>query len=158
MLRKEAIAKINAIHHKAFNDEQKQLACRILEKASDHEIKALYDFIIQRVKLGFTFDYAPEPNVKKISLIENQPNLNIIKTDNQLTHKLIIGDNFDGLKNLLITHRKKIDIIYIDPPYNTEAASSDGNNQFSQNGEYIGTQVIKNSKTGKFIYINHNKK
>ncbi len=152
MLRKEAIARINAIHHKAFNDEQKQLACRILEKASDHEIKALYDFIIQRIKLGFTFDYAPAPNVKKISLIENQPNLNIIKTDNQLTHKLIIGDNFDGLKNLLITHRKKIDIIYIDPPYNTEAASGEGNNQFSQSGEYTGTKTIENPNTGKFSY------
>lgn len=32
-------------------------------------------------------------------------------------HKLIIGDNFPILLNLLITHRNQIDIIYIDPPY-----------------------------------------
>ena len=34
-----------------------------------------------------------------------------------MTHKLIIGDNYDALLNLLITHRNKIDVIYIDPPY-----------------------------------------
>lgn len=32
-------------------------------------------------------------------------------------HSLIIGDNYDALLNLLITHRNKIDVIYIDPPY-----------------------------------------
>ena len=30
---------------------------------------------------------------------------------------MIIGDNYDALLNLLITHRNKIDVIYIDPPY-----------------------------------------
>ena len=33
------------------------------------------------------------------------------------THKLIIGDNFDALQNLLISYKNKIDVIYIDPPY-----------------------------------------
>ena len=33
------------------------------------------------------------------------------------SHTLIIGDNYPALKNLLITHRNKVDIIYIDPPY-----------------------------------------
>lgn len=32
-------------------------------------------------------------------------------------HKLIIGDNYDALQNLLIQYRKGIDVIYIDPPY-----------------------------------------
>jgi adenine-specific DNA-methyltransferase len=32
-------------------------------------------------------------------------------------NKLIIGDNYDALNNLLITHKEKIDVIYIDPPY-----------------------------------------
>ncbi|HEH4459516.1 TPA: site-specific DNA-methyltransferase, partial [Campylobacter coli] len=30
---------------------------------------------------------------------------------------LIIGDNYHALLNLLITHKKKIKVIYIDPPY-----------------------------------------
>lgn len=32
-------------------------------------------------------------------------------------HKLIIGDNYDALQNLLIQYRGAIDVIYIDPPY-----------------------------------------
>lgn len=32
-------------------------------------------------------------------------------------HKLIIGDNYEALQNLLIQYRGKVDVIYIDPPY-----------------------------------------
>jgi len=40
------------------------------------------------------------------------------------THVLIEGDNYHALTVLNFTHKEKIDIIYIDPPYNT------GNNGF----------------------------
>lgn len=33
------------------------------------------------------------------------------------THKLIIGDNYPALLNLLISYKRKIKVIYIDPPY-----------------------------------------
>lgn len=33
------------------------------------------------------------------------------------THKLIIGDNYPALQNLLIQYKGKVDVIYIDPPY-----------------------------------------
>lgn len=36
-------------------------------------------------------------------------------------HKLIIGDNFDALQNLLIEYRGKVDVIYIDPPYGKDS-------------------------------------
>lgn len=36
-------------------------------------------------------------------------------------HKLIIGDNYDALQNLLIQYRGKIDVIYIDPPYGKDS-------------------------------------
>lgn len=36
-------------------------------------------------------------------------------------HKLIIGDNYDALQQLLITHRGMIDVIYIDPPYGCDS-------------------------------------
>ena len=32
-------------------------------------------------------------------------------------HKLIIGENYDALQNLLIQYRGQVDVIYIDPPY-----------------------------------------
>ena len=34
-----------------------------------------------------------------------------------ITHKLIIGDNYPALLNLLISYKNKIKVIYIDPPY-----------------------------------------
>ena len=36
-------------------------------------------------------------------------------------HKLIIGDNYDALQNLLIQYRAKVDVIYIDPPYGKDS-------------------------------------
>ncbi len=46
-------------------------------------------------------------------------------------HKLIIGENYDALKNLLVTYTKNgkglVDVIYIDPPYNTEKTREEGN-------------------------------
>ena len=48
----------------------------------------------------------------------------------QLTNILIEGDNYDALSVLNYTHRQKIDLIYIDPPYNT------GNRSWKYNNVY----------------------
>lgn len=45
---------------------------------------------------------------------------------------LIEGDNLAALRLLLKTHRGKIDLIYIDPPYNT------GSNDFMYDDNYVG--------------------
>jgi adenine-specific DNA-methyltransferase len=44
---------------------------------------------------------------------------------------LIEGDNFHSLSVLNYTHRESIDVIYIDPPYNT------GNKDFMYNDKYV---------------------
>lgn len=36
-------------------------------------------------------------------------------------HKLVIGDNFDALQNLLIEYKDGVDVIYIDPPYGKDS-------------------------------------
>ena len=46
-------------------------------------------------------------------------------------HLLIEGDNLHTLIALQITHRNKIDVIYIDPPYNT------GNKDFKYNDRFV---------------------
>ncbi|QQK08834.1 site-specific DNA-methyltransferase [Miniphocaeibacter halophilus] len=46
---------------------------------------------------------------------------------------LLEGDNLHSLKLLEKTHRGKIDVIYIDPPYNT------GNKDFIYDDNYVGT-------------------
>jgi adenine-specific DNA-methyltransferase len=123
-------SEIDNIVAQAYNNEQKQLACDILDNATENNIDALYTFITQRVKLGFTFDAAPEVNHNCVALCKRNNKLSFGTLGNK--HKMIIGENYDALKNLLVTYTKNgkglIDVIYIDPPYNTERARDEGNN------------------------------
>ena len=67
---------------------------------------------------GFHFDKRLEKwGGGQIKYLKRNNELSFITNENNLTHKLIIGDNYDILLNLLITYRNKIDVIYIDPPY-----------------------------------------
>ncbi len=50
---------------------------------------------------------------------------------NKATNILIEGDNYHALQVLNYTHKGKIDVIYIDPPYNT------GNKDFIYNDSYV---------------------
>lgn len=43
----------------------------------------------------------------------------IISGSKKPTHFILEGDNYHTLYTLNFTHKKKIDVIYIDPPYNT---------------------------------------
>ena len=55
-----------------------------------------------------------------------------IKTDSaKPTNILIEGDNYHALSVLNYTHQGKIDVIYIDPPYNT------GNKDFKYNDRFV---------------------
>ena len=55
-----------------------------------------------------------------------------IKTDqDKPTHILIEGDNYHALSVLNYTHERAVDVIYIDPPYNT------GNKDFRFNDSYV---------------------
>ena len=49
-------------------------------------------------------------------------------------HILIEGDNLEALTALSYTHEGKIDVIYIDPPYNT------GNKDFVYNDSYVDSE------------------
>lgn len=125
---------INKIAKESFNGEQKEIAKQIIDSANENNIDAIFQFISQRVKTGFVFDAAPEVNHNCVALIkENEglkidPNLLV-----QQEHSLIIGENYDALKNILAVYTDQntgkglIDFIYIDPPYNTEKAKNEGN-------------------------------
>src|SRR3990167_6376629 len=59
----------------------------------------------------------------KLPILKEVPELAIKNDDSKPTHILIEGDNYHALTCLNYTHKGKIDVIYIDPPYNT---GSDG--------------------------------
>jgi adenine-specific DNA-methyltransferase len=61
------------------------------------------------------------------------PELSLLGESAPTTSNLIIeGDNFDSLRLLNATHRGKIRVIYIDPPYNT------GNKDWVYNDNFVG--------------------
>ena len=60
---------------------------------------------------------------------------------------LIEGDNLYALQILNYTHKEKIDVIYIDPPYNT------GNNTWKYNNKFVNkSDAYRHSKWLSFMY------
>ena len=87
-------------------------------------------------KYGLVWDDEKEAEKVVIECENNLPVLERvagkeIKTNDEEDHILIEGDNYHALNVLNYTHKEKIDIIYIDPPYNT------GNNDFKYNDKYV---------------------
>lgn len=66
--------------------------------------------------------------------------------DDKPYHTVINGENFHALEALTFTHRGKIDVIYIDPPYNT------GARDWKYNNDYVeGDDLYRHSKWLAFI-------
>lgn len=90
-------------------------------------------------KLGLIWDRekVPEEIVqecdKKVPVLKNIEEKNIVtnNTSSINNNLLIEGDNFHGLSVLSYTHNECVDVIYIDPPYNTE------NKDFMYNDKFI---------------------
>ncbi len=72
-------------------------------------------------RTGFHFDKRLEKMGDTIKYFKKNEKLSFVQDEKALTHKLIIGDNYDALLNLLIQYRNKIDVIYIDPPYGKDS-------------------------------------
>ena len=65
-------------------------------------------------------------------------------------HLIIEGDNLAALTELSYTHAGKVDVIYIDPPYNTGNTDRDGG--FVYNDSFVGSDDdYKHSKWLSFI-------
>ena len=93
-----------------------------IEKLKNQQTKA-----IQREKYGLNWIDVPEEFDEKsknsIPVLKEIKEKAIKNDDGKPTHILIEGDNYHALTCLNYTHAGKIDVIYIDPPYNT---GSDG--------------------------------
>ena len=61
---------------------------------------------------GFHFDKRLEKFSDTIKYFKKNEKLSFISDENKLTHKLIIGDNYPSLLNLLIQYKGAIDVIY----------------------------------------------
>ena len=72
-------------------------------------------------RTGLHYDKRIEKFGNSIKYFKKNEELSFSDGKGGIHHKLIIGDNFDALGNLLIQYRGKIDVIYIDPPYGKDS-------------------------------------
>ncbi|EGV00457.1 hypothetical protein MCSF7_03188, partial [Mycoplasmopsis columbina SF7] len=93
--------KIDEIAKSNLNIDQKGLMKDILDAISKKEnvteelIQNVYQLLIQRVKVGFTFDAAPTSKVDTVAYLQKDKALSFGESDyNQNT--LIIGENYDA--------------------------------------------------------------
>ncbi len=68
-------------------------------------------------RTGFHFDKRLEKLTDTIKYFKRNDALSFATGQDQTNHKLIIGDNYPALLNLLVEYRGTVDVIYIDPPY-----------------------------------------
>ena len=93
-------------------------------------------------KYGLVWEEKPEDIEERLReelpiLVErNDSKVHPIISDNPAApnHLIIEGDNLAALTELSYTHNGNIDVIYIDPPYNT------GNKDFVYNDSYVDTE------------------
>ena len=117
---------------------------KTLEGLTDDERSALLSLLREHKTYGLVWEDKPEDvedrlrdelpvlvEVKERAILAPPNSL----TDNELPNHIIIeGDNLEALATLAYTHAGKIDVIYIDPPYNT------GNKDFVYNDSFVDTE------------------
>ena len=107
-----------------------------LEGLTDKERSDLLGLLRENKTYGLVWEDKPEDVEERLReelpILTEVPERVIISEDNDApNHILIEGDNLEALAILAYTHEGKIDVIYIDPPYNT------GNKDFIYNVSYV---------------------
>lgn len=91
--------------------------------------------LTRQKKFGLVWEDKPDEQVKRVlteaPMLREDTSRAIVTDEKAVDHLLINGDNFHALTALRATHSGKVDIIYIDPPYNT------GNKDFIYNDSYL---------------------
>ncbi len=77
MIKETIYKKIDLIAKESLNNEQKQIAKAIIEKAPENQAEAWYQFITTQVKLGFVFDAAPEVQQDNIAVLNKNNSLSL---------------------------------------------------------------------------------
>lgn len=101
---------------KIIEPENAKLLIKLIENAdSNNEAMMIAQLGTMYRKTGLFYDVRLEKIGSDIKYLKKNDKLSF--DNGGIHHKLIIGDNYDALQNLLISYEEKIEIIYIDPPY-----------------------------------------
>ena len=135
------------------NNDRINLIHRIsqLEGLTDRERSALLGLLRADKAYGLVWEDKPEKVEERMQeelpvLKEVKKRALISKDKDAPNHILIEGDNLEALTTLAYTHAGRIDVIYIDPPYNT------GNKDFVYNDSYVDREdTYRHSKWLSFM-------
>jgi adenine-specific DNA-methyltransferase len=125
---------------------------KAIDGLTQDERAFLVNLVNTKKKYGLVWEDKPE-EVEEL-LRQNLPELKEVKEraipekakKGAPNHILIEGDNLHALTALSFTHEGKIDVIYIDPPYNT------GNKDFKYNDSFVDKEdSYRHSKWLSFI-------
>ena len=123
-----------------------------LEGLTNEERSNLIGLLRQHKKYGLVWEDKPEDVEERLR--EELPVLREVKDKAILSeepdvpnHILIEGDNLEALSALSYTHEGKVDVIYIDPPYNTGKKD-----EFKYNDMFVDSEDdFRHSKWLSFI-------
>ena len=122
-----------------------------LDGLTNEEKSELLGLLSKQKKYGLVWEDKPEAVEERLRedlpvLIEDSTKAIISEDDDAPNHILIEGDNLEALTTLAYTHERKIDVIYIDPPYNT------GNKDFVYNDSFVDSDdSFRHSKWLSFM-------
>ena len=109
---------------------------RGIDGLTNDEKSALIELLRKQKKYGLVWEDKPEAVEERLReelpvLIEDAGKAIVSGDADAPRHILIEGDNLEALTALAYTHEGQIDVIYIDPPYNT------GNKDFVYNDQFV---------------------
>lgn len=109
-----------------------------LDGLSDDERAALLELTATK-RYGLVWEEREEDVEERLReelpvLVEDKSLALLDGGDDAPNHILIEGDNLEALTTLSYTHEGKVDVIYIDPPYNT------GNKDFVYNDSFVDSE------------------
>ena len=135
------------------NNDKINLVHRIsqLEGLTDRERSALLGLLRENKTYGLVWEDKPEAVEERMQeelpVLREVPERALISDSRDApNHILIEGDNLEALTTLAYTHAGRIDVIYIDPPYNT------GNKDFVYNDSFVDREdTYRHSKWLSFM-------
>lgn len=119
-----------------MNKAELRKKIRDLDGLTNEEKAALLELLNKQKKYGLVWEEKTEDVEERLRdhlpVLEEDKDKYIPSTcPDAPNHILIEGDNLEALTALSYTHEGRIDVIYIDPPYNT------GNKDFTYNDDYV---------------------
>ena len=124
-----------------FDKQELEKKIRDAKDLSNEDKSTLLGLLNEKKTYGLVWEDSTEDAFEKLKTqlpilreVKDRQIVNDTETKHYPNHILIEGENLQALVALTYTHAGMIDVIYIDPPYNT------GNKDFVYNDSFVDTE------------------